>query len=109
MIEVHGPYPPALIKLPSGGLIACAGNGQIKVPPGTTLIDLDWKCSGLRDLPQEELVYWETIILSSSHSEEYRVRFDNGVWVCECVGYHYRHSCRHIAEALREMEKELAT
>lgn len=35
---------------------------------------------------------------------KYNTRFENGVWVCDCPHFRYRHTdCRHILEKLLEL------
>jgi len=31
---------------------------------------------------------------------------DNNVWVCDCIGYRYRNTCRHMKELLEVLQDE---
>ena len=33
------------------------------------------------------------------------ITLENGVWVCDCVGFKFRQSCRHVKEVLAVVEK----
>lgn len=54
--------------------------------------------SPLRPLspPRRSKRNWHRFVASSDGVTKYKVRFQNGIWYCECKGFAYRGACRHV-------------
>ncbi len=125
--EIKSFLPPALVRL-NGKLLVVPN--YIEVPEGTTLEEVRevW----IKDEPapgpgmycsNEELEIWKAgkweeykaskdteiaeEVLSSNGNKKYLVTLKNGTWSCDCVGFSYRRSCRHIKE-IQEKHKQNA-
>ena len=68
--------------------------GFLQVPAGTRLDDLEWVEPGVKPIQQH--TEWT---VPSSKGGEYRVRNLNGRWSCECAGFKFRRTCKHIDKA----------
>jgi len=87
--------PPGLVK---GGdkLYVCPG--WMEVPAGTTLeeVKLHWE----QELPKAEekpaYVIEELVPSSRGKGLEYTVKFDGLWWSCDCTGFGFKRTCRHV-------------
>lgn len=91
--------PPALTVI-DGQKYVCPG--WHKVPMNTTLEDVHkkWKKVRPKGSVSETLnrgVVINYMVDSSKGDKQYKVTYD-GTWSCECPGYGFRRSCRHIKE-----------
>lgn len=46
-----------------------------------------------------------TFIIAGSKGGAYHVETLNGVWRCDCAGFGFRHTCRHISQAQASLNK----
>ena len=56
-----------------------------------------------QDLPKMEEVPthikpFSVMVDSSKGDKQYEVSYGNGAWYCECPGFGFRRSCRHVNE-----------
>lgn len=42
----------------------------------------------------------------SNPESSHFVSVDNGVISCDCIGYKYRHTCRHVKEVMEKRQNE---
>lgn len=42
----------------------------------------------------------------SNPESSHFVSIDNGVISCDCIGYKYRHTCRHVKEVMEKRQNE---
>jgi len=81
------------------------GEGWLEVPNGTTVDDIEFIVSNRR--PQAwpgSRVMVKVIPSSDPTNPPYQVTSYNGEYSCECDGWFYRKTCRHIALAREEKE-----
>lgn len=94
--QISSFLPPGMTTI-GGKTYVCPG--WHVVPEGTTLEEVyeHWT----QDLPKMEEKPTHTIkevIDSSTAGKTYTVTFDGMWWNCECVGFGFRKSCRHVKE-----------
>ena len=95
------PWPPVVWVAPvSGKVYAGSGGTQIEVPAGTTREDIEeFFCWG-----DEARKYWDPSYSEENNSWEvkgskgnkYTVTQKGPAWTCQCTGYRYRKTCKHI-------------
>lgn len=80
----------------------CEKAGWIEIPADTTLEELrkHWKCT-LSEVPTntmpKEMFKKEFKVPSSKGNKEYTITVGpRGALFCTCVGFGYRHHCRHV-------------
>lgn len=86
--------PPGITTI-AGKTYVCPGWHE--VPAGTALEEVyeHWT----QDKPQMEEKPSHTIdvmVDSSTAGKQYRVTFDGMWWNCECAGFGFRRTCRHV-------------
>ncbi len=86
-------------------------------PDCVTILTAD-RYTPIRIVPRKDLLdsvatpdspdVFETDILSSKQDSSYHVIRQGDIWTCECVGFTYHKTCRHIADAkqIEEWENE---
>ena len=103
----RGPWPTGIASTLNGNYII-DGKNWISISEGMNLKDakvyyetlVKQKLTlKLKDLPSKQ---WE--VRSSSGESVYIVRLWNNGWTCNCLGYQYRKSCRHIEECKQLMK-----
>ena len=94
--------PHAIVNL-SGKTYACPG--WFEVPASTTLFDLRSMDFGVKipvfAEPKISLKK-EFEIPSTDGKKTYKVKFDGRNWLCNCVGYSFRRTCKHVEEAKKK-------
>lgn len=115
--ELKSFLPPALSKF---GDKLYAVPMWVEVPIDTTIEDIRkvWKKVEPKPSPgmycsNEEFEQWQNgnwkpqtkvsnsiteKIKSSNGKSTYTVLYDNGNWNCECIGFSYRKTCKHVKE-----------
>ena len=88
MIEIKGYLNPTVIKTNSGNY-AVSGSNWKSVPEGTELKDIKW--IDIRPkIKKSKPMSWKV--------KDYTVTFNKNFYSCNCLGYTYRRSCKHITE-----------
>ena len=84
-------FPPAIASI--GGKTYIVPDWT-EVPYGTTLDQIQWD----RENPTP-VVKVETRTVTGSKGNTYTVtRGPNGKWHCDCTGYQYRKTCKHVQQ-----------
>ena len=86
MITIKGTMNPTVIKTNSGNY-AVSGSNWKSVPEGTELKDIKW-IDSIPKIKKSKLMSWKV--------KDYTVTFDKNLYSCNCLGYTYRRSCKHI-------------
>jgi len=110
MYEIKSALNPGIFKSPVTGktFIIAGDQPWMEVPPETTLDDVKWiplykPEKAPVDVPKQ------VFKVEGSKGLEYTVKqAANGSWSCECVGFGYRNTCRHITncELITKSERE---
>ena len=88
MIEIKGYINPTVIKTNSGNY-AVSGSNWKSVPEGTELKDIKW--IDIRpNIKKSKPMSWKV--------KDYIVSFTGSFYSCTCLGYIYRHKCKHITK-----------
>ena len=88
MITIKGTMNPTVIKTNSGNY-AVSGSNWKPVPEGTELKDIKWVDIRPK-IKKSKLMSWKV--------KDYTVTFNKNFYSCNCLGYTYRRSCKHITE-----------
>ena len=86
MVTIKGTMNPTVIKTNSGNY-AVSGSNWKSVPEGTELKDIKW-IDSIPKIKKSKLMSWKV--------KDYTVTFDKNLYSCNCLGYTYRRSCKHI-------------
>jgi len=108
--EIKSALNPGIFKSPVTGktFIIAGDQPWMEVPPETTLDDVKWiplykPEKAPVDVPKQ------VFKVEGSKGLEYTVKqAANGSWSCECVGFGYRNTCKHITncELITKSERE---
>ena len=97
MIEIKGYINPTVIKTNSGNY-AVSGSNWKSVPEGTELKDIKW--IDIRpNIKKSKPMSWKV--------KDYTVTFNKNFYSCNCLGYTYRRSCKHITEVSESFRTKL--
>ena len=97
MIEIKGYLNPTVIKTNSGNY-AVSGSNWKSVPEGTELKDIKW--IDIRpNIKKSKPMSWKV--------KDYTVIFNKDFYSCNCLGYTYRRSCKHITEVSESFRTKL--
>ena len=97
MIEIKGYINPTVIKTNSGNY-AVSGSNWKSVPEGTELKDIKW--IDIRpNIKKSKPMSWKV--------KDYTVTFNKNFYSCDCLGYTYRRSCKHITEVSESFRTKL--
>ena len=102
MIQVKSSLNPAIFKSPSTGKTYVIAGSQpwIEVPEGTTLDKVQWIPTYKPDkgpLDAREKVFE----VEGTRGNKYTVKqAKNGLWSCTCVGFGFRHKCKHVTKIM---------
>ena len=88
MFEIKGSMNPTVVNTISG-TYAVSGSNWKSVPEGTTLKDIKWINTNPK-IKKSKPKNWEV--------KDYTVSFNGSSYSCTCLGYIYRHKCKHIME-----------
>ena len=86
MITIKGSMNPTVVNT-SAGTFAVSGSNWKSVPEGTELKDIKW-IDSIPKIKKSKLMSWKV--------KDYTVTFDKNLYSCNCLGYTYRRSCKHI-------------
>ena len=89
---------PAIFTSKSTGKTYIVSGNQpwMEVPKGTTLADVTWNPT-YRPEKAPANVPKQVFKVEGSKGAEYTVKqAANGSWSCECVGFGYRNTCKHV-------------
>ena len=86
MIKVKGYMNPTVINTVDG-TFAVSGSNWINVPVGTELKDIKWIKPKVKKYKPKS---WKV--------KDYTVSFNGSFYSCTCLGYIYRHKCKHITK-----------
>jgi hypothetical protein len=104
MIEITSVLNPAIFKSPTTGITYVVAGSQpwIEVPSGTTLDDIRW--NPIIQPTQSASKAQEAVFhVEGTKNNKYTVkRSANGLWSCECLGFSFRRTCKHIKNCSRE-------
>ena len=95
MIDITGIYPPAIYRTSDDKLFAVSAGNYVEIPSGTKLSDLNWiKPKLVKSSSGPTLI--ASFVSSRNPDITYAVQ-SNGqsIW-CNCPGYMYRRTWRHI-------------
>ena len=88
---------PTVIKINSGNY-AVSGSNWKSVPEGTELKDIKW--IDIRpNIKKSKPMSWKV--------KDYTVTFNKNFYSCDCLGYTYRRSCKHITEVSESFRTKL--
>jgi len=100
MIKISGPMNPTVFQSPvSDKWYACAGGEWLEVPADTQLSDLDWVDDWKKEgaLIDPEINRCHRTTVKGSKGNEYKVEvWTDGKTNCECTGFAYRRTCKHV-------------
>tara|TARA_B100000586_G_C19946881_1_gene357963 strand:- start:25 stop:348 length:324 start_codon:yes stop_codon:yes gene_type:complete len=88
MITIKGSMNPTVVNT-SAGTFAVSGSNWKSVPVGTTLKDLNWVDTKPK-IKKSKSMSWKV--------KDYTVIFNKDFYSCNCLGYTYRRTCKHITE-----------
>jgi hypothetical protein len=88
MITIKGSMNPTVVNT-SAGTFAVSGSNWKSVPVGTTLKDLNWVDTKPK-IKKSKPMSWKV--------KDYTVIFNKDFYSCNCLGYTYRRTCKHITE-----------
>ena len=97
MITIKGTMNPTVIKTNSGNY-AVSGSNWKSVPEGTELKDIKWVDIRPK-IKKSKLMSWKV--------KDYTVTFNKNFYSCDCLGYTYRRSCKHITEVSESFRTKL--
>jgi hypothetical protein len=88
--------PPSIVNLGSKNY-TCDKNGWSEVLESTTLEEINNVWERILFQPEQmERPERSWIVPSSDNKRSYTVTHKNGYFSCECVGFGYRHKCKHV-------------
>ena len=95
MVNVTGPYPPAIfLDVMTNRRYILTGGPWVQISDDVRIEDINWINSNLKYLRQKDV----TIKVKGSKGDEYSVtKFANGDVVCDCMGFSFRKTCKHLA------------
>ena len=88
MFEIKGSLNPTVVNTISG-TYAVSGSNWKSVPVGTTLKDLKWINTNPK-IKKSKPMSWKV--------KDYTINFNGSFYSCNCLGYTYRRTCKHITE-----------
>ena len=88
MFKIKGYMNPTVVNTISG-TYAVSGSNWKSVPVGTTLKDLNWVDTKPK-IKKSKPMSWKV--------KDYTVSFNGSFYSCTCLGYIYRHKCKHITK-----------
>ena len=88
MIKVNGYMNPTVINTVDG-TFAVSGSNWVDVPVGTKLKDIKWVNTSPK-VKKSKPMSWKV--------KDYIVSFNGSFYSCTCLGYIYRHKCKHITK-----------
>ena len=88
MIEIKGSLNPTVVNTISGTYVVSGSNWK-SVPVGTTLKDVKWINTNPK-IKKSKPMSWKV--------KDYTVSFNGSFYSCTCLGYIYRHKCKHITK-----------
>ena len=97
MIKIKGYINPTVIKTNSGNYVVSGSNWK-SVPEGTELKDIEWIDTRPK-IKKSKLMSWKV--------KDYTVTFNKNFYSCDCLGYTYRRSCKHITEVSESFRTKL--
>ena len=106
MIEVKSTLNPAIFKSHTSGKTYVVAGDQpwIEVPAGTTLNEVRWIPS-YEPQKHPSDAREQIFKVEGSKGNKYTVRCsESGSWSCECIGFGFRHKCKHIEKAAKEIK-----
>jgi len=86
MIKIKGYMNPTVINTVDGSF-AVSGSNWINVPIGTELKDIKWVKPKVKKYKSNS---WKV--------KDYTISFKGSFYSCTCLGYIYRHKCKHITK-----------
>ena len=91
-LKIESYWPPALVTLSNK---TYAMPGWIEVPNDTTVKEIS-KC-WVNTIPKSKSGFEvEQKVTSSNGKQIYIVKCKNDQWTCNCVGFGFRKTCKHI-------------
>ena len=97
MIKIKGYINPTVIKTDSGNY-AVSGSNWKSVPEGTELEDIEW-VDTRPNIKKSKPMSWKV--------KDYTVTLDKNLYSCNCLGYTYRRSCKHITQVSESFRTKL--
>lgn len=100
-MKIKSHIPPTIFESKNGRW-AVSGSIWLSIGPNVTLDDVRamWEDTSplirKEPLPLGQRNYQEWEVKSSSTKEVYTVKLVYGNWSCSCIGFGYRHKCKHI-------------
>ena len=88
MFEIKGSMNPTVVNTISGTYVASGSNWRY-VPKGTTLKDIKWIDTSPK-VKKSKPMSWKV--------KDYTISFNGSFYSCNCLGYTYRRTCKHITE-----------
>lgn len=95
MIDVTGPYPPAIYQSLDGKTYAAAGSKLVEVPKGTNRDQLNWSVPKLVINPNKNKII-ATFVSSRDSNQTYSIQTNGYNTWCNCLGYMFRKNCKHL-------------
>lgn len=107
MKKIISDIPPTIIETPNGRW-AVSGSIWIAIGPSVTLdqVRAMWEIPK-REIPPKVIVPKNNVIeiQSARTGEIYTLTHNGKEWLCTCMGFGFRHQCKHVKE---QMAKEAA-
>lgn len=97
---IQSPFPPAIVNLASGRYVV-GGPGWIKVGSDFTIEDTKqlWQ----KPAPKASTKHQIFQVANSKKDGFYQVEVSNGWISCNCTGYGFRRTCKHVEQVKKSM------
>ena len=94
MIDVVGLYPPAIfLDVRTNRRYVLTGGPWVEISHDIQMCDINWINLMQKHYRQKD----EVFVIEGSKGDKYNVtKFANGEKSCDCMGYSFRRSCKHL-------------
>lgn len=91
-------HPPVIANFPDKSY-ACFGGTWFEIPKGTSIDEVrKYWIPDTSYSKKEKGENQQWFVKSSKGDKEYKVELIDGSYKCECQGFHFHRTCRHIDE-----------